>query len=270
MEHLDTDMTLAKMAEVAYSYKSIKTDDIKILSLNNECVSLKQCHVGAYLYTPSRDLFGGASVIIPENARINKLSYYDDIRRFVDVTFRFPNLSESPDEIVIVSSKANIKKAQNLGISLSKMGMHVSSRYPHIIATGSIAQSHVNIYWHPDIEVGINPKSPTIEALKYLEEGLPYIIVPHNEYISTDGPKIEIVLGDDMDSYFPFIAPVYYIPTPPAVSGETNNSSKSSSGIQKNTQSSTNAPKTNTTPSTNTRPSATVIESVTSDTTIQP
>lgn len=234
MEHIDTDMTLAKMAETAYGYKSIKTDSIKILSLNNECVSLKQCHIGAYLYTPSRDLFGGASVIIPENARVNRLSYYDDIRRFVDVTFRYPNLSESPDEVVIVSSKANVKKAQNIGMALAKLWIPFSLQSPTVIATGTISQSHINIYWHADLEVGINPKSATVQALKYLEESLPQVIVPHNEYVTNDGPKIEIVLGDDIESHFPFVTPVYYIPAPPP----TNTSGEMSVG--------SGSPKTNT------------------------
>lgn len=223
MENIDTDMSLAKMAETAYSYKSVKTESIKILSLNDVCISIKQCHIGSYLYTPSRDLFGGASVLIPENARVNKLSYYDDIRRFVDVTFHFPDLSESPNEVVIVSSKANSKKAQDIAMGLAKLGIPLSTRNPTIIATGSISQSHINIYWHEDVKVGINPKSTTVQALKYLEESLPQIIVPHNEYVTNDGPKIEIVLGDDITSYFPFVTPVYYIPAPPptSTSGET-------------------------------------------------
>lgn len=57
MDHLDTDMSLASMAEMAFSYRSINTDNIKVFSLNNECISLKQCKGGSYLYTPSRELF---------------------------------------------------------------------------------------------------------------------------------------------------------------------------------------------------------------------
>lgn len=72
--------------------------------------------------------------------------------------------------------------------------------------------------------MGINPKSATVQALKYLEESLPQVIVPHNEYVTNDGPKIEIVLGDDIESHFPFVTPVYYIPAPPptSTSGEAN------------------------------------------------
>ena len=203
-DHLDSDLSLASMAETAFNYRSIGNDSIKVFSLNNECGSLRECKWGSYLYNPSRDLFGWASVLIPENARANKLSYYDDIRRFVDVSFRFPDLLTADKSLVIVSTKANMKKAQSIGIGLEKLGIKISPKYSTIISTGAITQSHINIYWHPDLNIGINPESSIVKALKHIEE-----------YINDDGPKVEIVLWDDLNSYFSFVTPVYYLPTPP-------------------------------------------------------
>lgn len=223
MDHLDTDMSLATMADTIFSYRSISEDAIKIHTLNNECISLRQCMTWAYLYSPSRDLFDGASVIIPENARVNKLSYYWDIRRFVDMIFRFPDIATSQDEIILVSTKNNLKITQSIALSLSKLGIKISNRHPIITATWSVGLSHINIYWHPDLSIGINPDWVSVQALKYLEESIPYSIVTHNEYVSNDGPKIEIVIGDDIAHYFSFVTPIYYIPTTPTktnVSGE--------------------------------------------------
>lgn len=234
MDHLDTDLSLTNMAEMAFGLRTIQNDNITIFSLTNECGAIKTCLAGSYLYTPSRELFWWASVIIPENARINKLSYYDDIRRFVDISFRYPELRKSTDEIVIISTKSQSKKAQSIAYSLKKLGFPLSSRTPLYTATGEIMTSHVNIYWHEDVEVGINPKtSMPVSALKYLEEWLQYNTVPHNEYINTDGPKIEIVLGDDIENYFPFITPVYYIPEPPptVTSWEVTTSGKTTSPV---------------------------------------
>lgn len=213
MDHLDTDMSLATMADTIFSYRAIAEDAISIHTLNNECISIKQCMTWAFLYSPSRDLFDGASVIIPENARINKLSYYTDIRRFVNIIFRFPDIVASHDEIILVSAKKDLKIAQNIAMSLSKLGIKISTRHPIVTATWSIELSHINIYWLPDLTIGIDPEWSTVQALKYLEESIPYSIVTHNEYISTDGPKIEIVIGDDIKNYFSFITPIYYIPT---------------------------------------------------------
>ena len=95
---------------------------------------------------------------------------------------------------MIVSTKANMKKAQSIGIGLEKLGIKISPKYSTIISTGAITQSHINIYWHPDLNIGINPESSIVKALKHIEESIPYVIVPRNEYINDDGPKVEIVL----------------------------------------------------------------------------
>ena len=87
-----------------------------------------------------------------------------------------------------------MKKAQSIGIGLAKLGINVSREYSTIISTGTITQSHINIYWHPDLNIGINPESAVVKALKHIEESIPYVIVARNEYINDDGPRIEIVL----------------------------------------------------------------------------
>lgn len=87
-----------------------------------------------------------------------------------------------------------MRKAQSIGIGLAKLGINVSREYTTVISTGTITQSHINIYWHSDLRIGINPDSTIVQTLKHLEESIPYNIVPRNEYINDDGPKVEIVL----------------------------------------------------------------------------
>lgn len=41
---------------------------------------------------------------------------------------------------------------------------------------------------------------------------IPINIVTGNEYIKTNGPKIEIVLGNDYKNYFTFSKPAEYLP----------------------------------------------------------
>jgi hypothetical protein len=137
----------------------------------------------------------------------------------------------------MVSTKANQKKANAIALSLSKLGLNISKRNPIITTTGSITQSHINIYWHDDLKIGIDPESISVQVLKHLEESLPYLTVTHNEYITDDGPKIEIVLGDDMESYFPFVTPIYYIPAPPPSVNTSGEVQSNVSGERKSTPS---------------------------------
>ena len=68
-----------------------------------------------------------------------------------------------------------------------------------------------------------------MQALKMLDMRIPVNIVTKNEFVTTDGPKIEIVLGKDYKDYFSFAKPAEYLPkleTPVSsgttISGEKN------------------------------------------------
>ncbi len=244
VSHLDTDLSLATIGELAFSLRNIESSNIFVSSLSQDCSSIKKCIPGAFLYTPSRDLFGGASVIIPENARTNRLSYYDDIRRFVQIIFSFPTLSKSLPQTTIVTDKDQKRYGNQVGMALAKLGIPLSTKDPLITTTGSIEHSHINIYWNESLTVGISPEWDLVKALKQIEEAIPYNIVSRNEYVIDDGPKIEIVLGKDATEYFRFAKPAYYIPTPviPAVSGEKTSLSwviRWSSGTKVNSQKTT-------------------------------
>ncbi len=241
ISHLDTDLSLAKIGELAFTLRKVDNTNIFVSALSQDCSNVKKCSPGAFLYTPDRDLFGGASVVIPENARANRLSYYDDIRRFVRLIFLYPDLAKSIPQINIITDKEHKRQGTEVGLALAKLGIPLSSKDPVITSTGTIDQSHVNIYWNESLSVGISPKSEIIEALKILEESIPYTIVSGNEYIKDDGPKIEIVLGKDASEYFSFAKPPYYLPMiqTPIVSGEKASASgisSSNSGIKASTQ----------------------------------
>jgi hypothetical protein len=56
--------------------------------------------------------------------------------------------------------------------------------------------------------------------------------VERNEFVTTSGPKIEIVLWDDRNSYFQFAKPAYYLPYLESKenSGATSSGTKNQSG----------------------------------------
>lgn len=242
LAHLDTDLSIADMVELAFNFSDIKTDDISIVSLSESCFSLIKCSPWAYLYSPSRDLFWGSAVVIPENAKVNKLSYYEDIRKFVDLTFHFPLLRDADRNIVFISDPSMKRRTQEISMWLAKLGFPISFDKSLTIATGSIEKSHINVYWNEEMWVGIYPDSVWVEALRYIEESIPYNFVERNEYINMSGPKIEIVIGLDGEDYMKHLKSAYYVPVPPrnTASGSTGmtniNQESSSTGVSKKTK----------------------------------
>lgn len=215
ISNIDTDLSLAKLGDIALSFSDIKSEDIGIVTLSDFCLSLIKCQPWSFLYAPSRDLFGWSAVIIPENAQASKLSYYTDIRRFVDLTFRFPSLRNSPRDIVIIYDPTKKKRAQEIWFGLAKLGFPISFEKTLTASTGSIEKSHINYYWYEEMQVGINPNWPVIQWLKHIDNAIPLTSVEKNEYINNSGPKIEIVIGKDGDDYFKDLKYPYYLPAPP-------------------------------------------------------
>lgn len=95
---------------------------------------------------------------------------------------------------------------------MRKIGINFNTNTVLKAATGEILQSHINIYWNEEYSIGIDPTSEIVAALKLLDMRIPVNIVTSNEYITTDGPKIEIVLGADYKDFFTFSKPVEYLP----------------------------------------------------------
>ena len=233
--HIDTNMTVSEAVDLAIRIKDIETQNITIYNLNNNCNG-NICSAWAYLYTPSREYFAGSSVLIPENASISKLSYYEDIRRFSGFIFRFPDIQKERYPISIIAGKWKWAQSRTLIWTLGKLWIELDGKKNLIESTGSIANSHINIYWNKEMEIGIPEKSIIVRALKFIEEKIPYSIVLHNEYVTTHGPRIEIIVGNDIDSYFTFAKPAYYLPyiTPIGTWSQEHGDSTVLSGEKKN------------------------------------
>lgn len=224
--NLDTDLTLGDITNFALKLKDMNSGNINVYNLSNDCVG-NRCAAWAYLYTPSREYFWGASAIIPENATATRLSYYDDIRRFVSFIFAFPNMKNGKIPLNIIYKRGTEARAHELGRALQKVGFIFDIKDAFVETTGSIDTSHINVYWNTDADIGFSPEDSAVKALKEIEDRIPYITVSHNEYVTTKWPRIELVLGDDSKSYFNFAKAAYYLPliqTPTSSGSESTGS----------------------------------------------
>ncbi|NRH20734.1 LCP family protein [Candidatus Gracilibacteria bacterium] len=228
-KNIDTDLTVGDIVSIGSTFANIEKSAIHVYNLGSDCIAYNNCSIGSYLYNPSMAYFGGAWTVIPEGARINKLSYYDRIHRFVNFVFEFPGLNITEQPIVVIHNNASLSYAKNLLMEMRKIGVNFENNHVLNSSTGIIEQSHINVYWNEEYDIGINPESSIIKALKSLDMRIPINIVTGNEYIKTNGPKIEIVLGNDYKNYFTFSKPAEYLPkienptnTGEVVSGEKN------------------------------------------------
>lgn len=211
-KNINTDLTISDIVSMGTTFAKIDTWDIHVYNLGSDCMVFNNCTVWAYLYSPSMAYFWGAWSLIPEWARINRLSYYEHIHQFVDFVFRFPGLHKVEQPLVMVYTKPSLNYAKNLLMEMRKIGINFNTNTVLKAATGEILQSHINIYWNEEYSIGIDPTSEIVAALKLLDMRIPVNIVTSNEYITTDGPKIEIVLGADYKDFFTFSKPVEYLP----------------------------------------------------------
>ncbi len=210
--NINTDLTVWDIISLGSSFAGVSKWDINVYNIGDNCISYNNCTVWAYLYSPSMAYFGWAWSLIPEWAKINRLSYYDRIHKFVNFVFDFPGLHKVVQPIVVVYTTASSTYARNLLMEMRKIGINYDASHVLKAATGAIEQSHINVYWNNEYSIGINPKSDIMNALKSLDIHIPINIVTSNEYVKTDGPKIEIILGNDYKEFFTFADPVSYLP----------------------------------------------------------
>ena len=240
-KNINTDLTVSDLVSIGSSFANLEKSAIHVYNLGNDCVSYNNCSVGSYLYNPSMAYFGWAWALIPEWAKVNRLSYYDRIQQFVDFVFKFPGIHTVSQPIVVVHTNYSLSYAKNLLMEFRKIGINYDTSHVLKASTGAISQSHINIYCNSEYDEGIDPKSDIVEALKMFDMRIPINIVTSNEYVTSDWPKIEIVLWEDCKNYFIFAKPEEYLPKieMPSLSWNTTSWEKK---IEKNPGSTQNKP----------------------------
>ena len=71
-------------------------------------------------------------------------------------------------------------------MEMKKIGINFDTNNALKTATGEIEQSYINVYWNEEYQIGINPESDIIKALKTLDMRIPIRIVEKNEYENTN------------------------------------------------------------------------------------
>lgn len=197
VSHVKTDLSMGQIASLALFGKDIPTGNILAFNLNDSCFQgLAFCERGGFLYTPVRELFGGASVLLPDGATPARINSYANTSKFANLVFNYPEMFLENPEINIVNSTKSAGTANKLALHLKKFGFNVPDKNSIGSTKDPYDKTQVFAAWDEQNHIGIPPGSKTLEALSLFVFS-PQQSVPGNKYSKSPGPKIEIVLGKD-------------------------------------------------------------------------
>ncbi len=197
VSHIKTDLSMGQLASLALFGKDIPTPNILAFNLNDSCFQgLAYCQRGGFLYTPVRDLFGGASVLLPDGATPAHLDAYAETSKFANIIFNYPEMFLENPEITIINSTKTSWIANRIALYLKKFGFNIPDKDSIGSTKDPYDKTEVFATWDMENKIGIPPTSKTLEALS-LFLFAPQQTVPANKYSKTPSPKIEVVLGKD-------------------------------------------------------------------------
>ncbi|MFK7780642.1 MAG: LCP family protein [Candidatus Gracilibacteria bacterium] len=184
-----TDLKLSTIIKLAYQLNS--TTDFKVISsnLNDSCFyGSSNCKTGGFLYTPSRDFFGGMSVLLAEGTNISTLSNYEILHKYTNIVFNYPKIFEKDYKINIFNSLKINHLAGELSNNIVRYGFNIPLK--NSIGNTSTLYPKSVIYFN-----NIDSNSPVINALKNFYDG-EFIQIYSPKY-SKDNANIEIIIGED-------------------------------------------------------------------------
>ncbi len=197
VSHIKTDLTMGQLASLALFGKDIPTANILAFNLNDSCFQwLAYCQRGGFLYTPMRELFGGASVLLPDGATPTHIDAYAETSKFSNIIFNYPEMFLENPEITIINSTKSPGIANTVALYLKKFGFNIPEKDSIGSTKDPYDKTQVFSTWDMENKIGIPPTSKTLEALS-LFLFAPQQTVPANKYSKTPSPKIEVILGKD-------------------------------------------------------------------------
>lgn len=107
--HMQTDIAIPKLLALALFVKDLSNDRLLSFNLNDSCFQgLSYCQRGGFLYSPPRDQFNGAAILLPDGAYAGKISEYTTIVQFSNLVFNYPEMfiEQYPIHIVNATKKS--------------------------------------------------------------------------------------------------------------------------------------------------------------------
>lgn len=193
-DSIKTNASLTDMVKMAKKAAAFNRENLTGHILDESCFdALRLCHPGGLMYGPSRDLFGGASVVLPRWASYANLSVYSDIKTFAHIVTTYPELTKAqPLAIVNASGRTNL--AYSTALRLRSLGFPVDETQ---LKNAPEKVEKTYLRYNSSF---IQADDPLLEALSVLFYGEKRPAT--SEELLTMVEPYELVLGFDATSYF--------------------------------------------------------------------
>jgi polyisoprenyl-teichoic acid--peptidoglycan teichoic acid transferase len=177
-KNVETNLKISELITLARTAKEFGTESITAKVIKDQDI----VQTGSFLYTPPREEYGGAFVLIPEGET------FTEMQNFIQMVFDYPEIFTSEPTLQILNG------TKNPGIAT-----HLYKRLiPYGLVTEDIGNTETRGYETTQIIVNNKEKAePTTSILKNLF--LPYARDAEQDPAATILPKedITIILGED-------------------------------------------------------------------------
>ncbi|EKE29896.1 MAG: putative transcription regulator [uncultured bacterium (gcode 4)] len=195
--NIKTDMWIKEIINIAALAKEIPNKNIFSFNLNNSCEWwLNTCDIWWFLYTPERAAFWWASVVLPDEATSSNVSKYNEITKFANMVFNYPEIYVDKPEINFVNSTKVSWLANRFAVEFKKFWFNVPDKDSILSTKEKVEKTKIYYVWDDKAKVGLNPQNKVLEAIwQFLfcdQEAQRNL-----QYSKNPGTKIEIVLGSD-------------------------------------------------------------------------
>lgn len=194
-DYIYTDLKLQDVLKLAIK---VKSSELKLQSfnLNDSCFYWSEnCVSWGFLYTPNREFFWWASILLPEWADVNNVSNYNEIHKYTNLIFNNSDLYTENYKINVFNSLSINYLASLVADELAKYWLNIPSENS-IWNTKTLFTESI-IYYN-----NIEEDSKIIQTLK---DFFPNIKFEKSEWVKFTQEldvSIEIVIWEDYKDVF--------------------------------------------------------------------
>ena len=116
-DHIETNLKTTELISVARFAENFDNENLTSAVLRDVDI----IDVGSFLYTPERELYGGAFVLVPLGET------YEKIQRFISIVFDYPEFFKENAGIQILNGSTNFGQASRLNQKLLPYGFNIQN-----------------------------------------------------------------------------------------------------------------------------------------------